>query len=46
MERMMMMMMGYYGNTWVAMLMLIINVPIYVNKEVFKKWQAGMKMEV
>lgn len=40
MERMMMMMMRYYGNTWVAMLMLITNVPMYVNKEVWGK-KAG-----
>lgn len=36
MERMMMMMMSYYGNTWVAMLMLITNAPLYVNKEVLQ----------
>lgn len=42
----MMMMMRYYGNTWVAMLMLITNIPMYVNKEVWKKRQAEMKVEV
>lgn len=48
METMMMrmMMMGYYSNTWVAMLMLIANVPIFVNERIFKNWQAEMQMAV
>lgn len=32
----MMMMMGYYGNTWVAMLKLITKVPICVNGSTLK----------